>query len=254
MAEQPHDDGFRELQLGGKQLVFLFMAATVVSVVIFLCGVLVGRGVRAERSGIESSVEASAAEPVLAPQVAPASVPAVPAGSDPTQAAPPPEASEFTYFDRLGDAKETPEPLAQAGKVAVAAPAPVIEPDRRPSRTGASTVAAPSATAAMAGGRPPAPEGKPSPAVSPSPEPSTDAASTERGYVVQVAALNARADADVVAKRLSEKGYAAYVVSPAGGTATVFRVRIGSFKSRREAEAMASKLEKEEQFKPWVTL
>ena len=40
------DEGFREIQLNGKQLVFLFMAATVVSVVIFLCGVLVGRGVR----------------------------------------------------------------------------------------------------------------------------------------------------------------------------------------------------------------
>ena len=38
------DEGFREIQLNGKQLVFLFMAATVVSVVIFLCGVLVGRG------------------------------------------------------------------------------------------------------------------------------------------------------------------------------------------------------------------
>ena len=42
------DDGFHEIQLSGKQLVFLFMATTVVSVVIFLCGVLVGRGVRGE--------------------------------------------------------------------------------------------------------------------------------------------------------------------------------------------------------------
>jgi hypothetical protein len=45
------DDGFHEIQLSGKQLVFLFMATTVVSVVIFLCGVLVGRGVRAEAMG-----------------------------------------------------------------------------------------------------------------------------------------------------------------------------------------------------------
>jgi hypothetical protein len=36
------DEGFHEIQLNGKQVVFLFMAATVVSVVIFLCGVLVG--------------------------------------------------------------------------------------------------------------------------------------------------------------------------------------------------------------------
>ena len=46
MASTTTDDGFHEIQLNGKQLVFLFMAVTVVSVVIFLCGVLVGRGVR----------------------------------------------------------------------------------------------------------------------------------------------------------------------------------------------------------------
>ena len=50
MASSTTDDGFHEIQLNGKQLVFLFMAATVVSVVIFLCGVLVGRGVRTERT------------------------------------------------------------------------------------------------------------------------------------------------------------------------------------------------------------
>src|SRR4029077_13785900 len=42
-----HDDGFHEIQLSGKQLVFLFMATTIVAVVIFLCGVQVGRGVKA---------------------------------------------------------------------------------------------------------------------------------------------------------------------------------------------------------------
>lgn len=52
MAGTTQDDGFHEIQLNGKQLVFLFMAATVVTVVIFLCGVLVGRGVRLERGGV----------------------------------------------------------------------------------------------------------------------------------------------------------------------------------------------------------
>jgi hypothetical protein len=42
-------------------------------------------------------------------------------------------------------------------------------------------------------------------------------------------------------------------VSPASGTPTVFRVRVGKFPTRREAETVASKLQKEEQFKPWVT-
>ena len=62
MTTHAQDDGFHEIQLNGKQLVFLFMAATVVSVVIFLCGVLVGRGVRSAQD-IESQSAARSAEP-----------------------------------------------------------------------------------------------------------------------------------------------------------------------------------------------
>jgi cell division septation protein DedD len=67
-----------------------------------------------------------------------------------------------------------------------------------------------------------------------------------------VAALNVRSEADAIVKRLSAKGYAAYVHSPPGA-ANVFRVRVGGYKTRREADAVAAKLQKEEQFKPWVT-
>ena len=45
-ALEADEDGFHEIQLNGKQLVFLGMTTTLVSVVIFLCGVLVGRGVK----------------------------------------------------------------------------------------------------------------------------------------------------------------------------------------------------------------
>ncbi len=45
MAE--YDDGaYYEVQLNNKQLVFFFMAALAIAVVVFLCGVMVGRGVR----------------------------------------------------------------------------------------------------------------------------------------------------------------------------------------------------------------
>ena len=70
---------------------------------------------------------------------------------------------------------------------------------------------------------------------------------------MQIAALNVRSEADAIAKRLSSKGYAAYVLAPAGGTPSVYRVRIGKFPTRREAETIAARLQKEEQFKPWVT-
>src|SRR5262245_37652425 len=80
------------------------MAATVVTVVIFLCGVLVGRGVRAERGvaiGDSAALVTENAEPIAPPPASPP--PATPAGSDPTKAAPPPAPAddELSYFNRL---------------------------------------------------------------------------------------------------------------------------------------------------------
>jgi cell division septation protein DedD len=111
---------------------------------------------------------------------------------------------------------------------------------------------APAPTAAAA---PPPPAVK-EPARAPAPAVTQAATAPEpsgQGFAVQIAALNVRSEADAIAKRLSSKGYAAYVMTPANGTPSVFRVRVGKFTTRREAETIAARLQKEEQFKPWVT-
>jgi cell division septation protein DedD len=231
VAQQIQDEGFHEIQLNGKQLVFLFMAATVVSVVIFLCGVLVGRGVRAERSLVDT---ASIATPADTPTQPPSTPAATPAGSDPRTAAAPPPAEDLSYFNRLEKPNAAPEQLK---------PAPAER-------------SAPALRAA-----PPAPQPPPAPAATPTEKPqpappAVDAAAAEpagQGFAVQIAALNVRSEADAIARRLSSKGYAAYVLSSANGTPSVYRVRVGKFPTRREAETIAARLQKEEQFKPWVT-
>jgi cell division septation protein DedD len=237
VAHQVQDDGFREIQLNGKQLVFLFMAATVVSVVIFLCGVLVGRGVRAERGGVADQSTLTAAE--TTPQQ-PATPTPAPAGSDPTAAAAPPPADDLSYFNRLEKQNAPAEQLKPAPDRH--APVRNLAPAERP---------APAATRpAPAAPPPPAPAVKqPARAAAPetAPEPSG------QGFAVQIAALNVRSEAEAIARRLSSKGYAAYVLSPANGTPSVYRVRVGKFNTRREAESVAARLQKEEQFKPWVT-
>ena len=233
MSHPIQDEGFHEIQLNGKQLVFLFIAATVVSVVIFLCGVLVGRGVRAGQSTIADASPAGTVADTSPQQPAAAPAP-TPAGSDPTAAAPPPEAADdLSYFERLQKSKAPAEQLkpASEGKAPVVdRPAPVAARETPP---------------------PPAPK---EPA--PTPAPVVDAARAEpvgQGFAVQIAALNVRSEADAIAKRLSSKGYAAYVLAPADGTPSVYRVRVGKFPTRREAESIAARLQKEEQFKPWVT-
>jgi cell division septation protein DedD len=69
-----------------------------------------------------------------------------------------------------------------------------------------------------------------------------------------VAALRERGEANAIIQRLAGKGYEAYLVEPnAGAPAPVFRVRVGRFKDRRAAEPVVRRLEREEQFKPWIT-
>jgi cell division septation protein DedD len=234
LASHASDDGFHEIQLNGKQLVFLFMAATVVSVVIFLCGVLVGRGVRAER-GLAAETAALGDVPV-ADAVSASNTP-MPAGSDPRVAAPPPAVDDLSYFNRLEKPqppaealKNVPSTAVEAAPPAGTAPPPAAEPPaaREPQGSTASTRPAPA----------PAQEAAPAPA--------------KPGYAVQLAALNSRSEADAMAKQLSSKGFAAYVLAPARGAPAIYRVRVGNFNTRREAETVATKLEKEVQFKPWV--
>src|SRR5262249_32942943 len=148
-----------------------FMAATVVSVVIFLCGVLVGRGVKTERAG--SSADAAAVAAVAEPASPTSTVTSPPAaGTDPTAAAPPTTVGDLTYFGRLD--KKSP-PLEELRPTA----APAAAADReRSSLTNAPPASAPSSKSAAAA----APIATPA-LHSPSPSIGGD------GYVVQVAAV-----------------------------------------------------------------
>ena len=236
LAQHSQDDGFHEIQLNGKQLVFLFMAATVVSVVIFLCGVLVGRGVRAERPLSDGTVaSAPPTEPTTGRPAQPASPPA---DTDPRNAAPPVPVDEapLTYPRRLEDSKATKESLKKGDK-----PAPLEKPALVPEKQ--APLAQKSATPAAPPPQKTAPQ---------KPAPATPAADASSEFTVQIAAYNARGDAEATVRRLASKGYHAYVEPPGNGAA-MYRVRVGKFKTRHDAEPVAAKLQKEESYKPWIT-
>jgi cell division septation protein DedD len=207
------DEGFHEIQLNGKQLVFLFMAATVVAVVIFLCGVMVGRGVvRVQQiADLASAAAAAPTDPTLVRQ------PTLSSSPDPATDAPLSTQETLTYPDRLAEQDPPAETLREA-------PPPIPEPAAEP-------LPAAKAAPVDSGVR-----GEPA----------------GNGFVVQVAAVRERGEADTIARRLTTRGYPAFVTSPAGAP-HLFRVRVGKYQDRREAESIAARLEKEEQFKPWIT-
>jgi cell division septation protein DedD len=184
--------------------------------------VLVGRGVRAERAtGAETAAlnEPPAADAAV--ETSGASV--ISPGQDPTvAAAPPPTTDDLSYPDRLGRSASAEEVLKSEPEATVRPPA-ADKPAPSP--------APPTETV-----------GAPDPAEAPGP-----------GFAVQVAAFNVKREADAVARRLADKGYAAYVQSPADGRPSVYRVRVGTFKTKREADTVAARLKKEEKFIPWIT-
>ena len=227
MPELTHDaeDGFHEIQLSGKQLVFLFMATTLVSVLIFLCGVLVGRGVRAERGG-EEAISASAAPAAPATDTAPSTV--VPPPS------PPPE-QPLTYDKTLRDAKPPADTLKKAPETP---PAAAQNP--------------PPATAAQQPATAAAPPAAEKPATPPPARADVPTSGRPGTWVIQVHALQNRDAATTFVRTLASKGYPAFLLNPAAGSPQIYRVQIGGYRDRGEAEQVARRLEKEEQFKPAI--
>jgi cell division septation protein DedD len=79
-------------------------------------------------------------------------------------------------------------------------------------------------------------------------------ASTGRAgqWIVQVISLQDRGAAAGIAKRLSGKGYPAFVLDPSPGAPRIYRVQVGGFADKNDAEQAARRLEKDEQMKPLV--
>jgi cell division septation protein DedD len=228
VSEFTHDtaeDGFHEIQLSGKQLVFLFIVTTTVIVVVFLCGVKVGRGARVAQ-GDEPEPSALAATASPDPQPAPEAV-------EPRPTEPPPPAAEepdkLTYSGVLkgkepGEASLKPEEDVKA-------PAPAPEPKPK----AVTPVPPPAAPAAAdAGGIPTA--GRPG------------------AWAIQVIATRDRNMATSIVKRLGGKGYPAFLVNPpAGKDPGFYKVHVGRYKDRGEAERVSQRIKKEEQFQSWIT-
>ena len=232
-----NDEGFREIQLNGKQLVFLFMAATVVLVVTFLFGLLVGRGAPGRTETAGTSGGDVVADRAIAP-LPENSPPAAPATG--TQAAnkTEPGAEELSYAERLlrdtppeeklkPSARATPEPAPPARAVQE----PVATPP--PPQPAAAPPAMPPARTASSGPQASDPRGP--------------------GFAVQVSISETRKEADQLASQLIAKGYPAFVVDPVKGTPKqIYRIRVGKYKTRRDAEEVLARLEKNEHFKPWI--
>src|SRR3972149_906138 len=211
-----YDDGaYYEVQLNNKQLVFFFMAALAIAVVVFLCGVMVGRGVRDATLAVAQN------------DIAAGTLPKATSASRATTAAARPE---LDYTPRLesDEVQKSLEPMRSTSPENTASPAP------------REVASAPRASA---------PETAPPPP--PAPRRASTLGADSGPFTIQVVALKTEDAAQSLLSRLKGKNYRAYL--EAGSDAGLHRVRVGRFATRAEAETVAAKLRDEEKFRPYIT-
>jgi len=241
------DDAFSNLKLTQKQTVFLIGASMVLLGVSFIAGVQVGRGVRGTLPPALYS-EATVPDAPLPNDLPPP--PPVQTGNSQS-----PEGivkETVTYPDRLtqpGPANEsltdTPAVRNEVLPAESIVDASAVAPDEV--STGAAPAAGASTSDATTDRGPAGPTaGSSASEATAFPEPPGS------GLAVQVSAFRNRREADAMAGRLASKGYAAYVVAPAPGAPNLFRVRIGKFANRADADRVVTRLSREERLEPWI--
>jgi len=231
------DQNFHEIQLSGKQLVFLFISAVGVAVVIFLLGVSVGRGVRGVALA-GAGVDTAPSDTVVSTNPPPA-----------TQPGP----GELSYHNALqGSGRAgagTPPPTPASEPVtppASSAPPPAAPPAATPPPQTQPQQTAPASKTPSQSQPPPAPAPPPqkpqAAAEKTDPPQKGPKAASSGAWVVQVMALRSKEGADKLVSDLKNKGYPAFVVNPAN---SLYRVRVGPFAKRAEADQIAGRLAKE---------
>lgn len=219
------DQSFYEIQLNTPHLVLAILGAAVVGVAIFWLGVVIGSG----QSGVGDSSEWEGAVPAQQETAATT------------------EEDPLEFYDAVGEPTAQEEPTAggAAGETEQATPPAQAEstPDERDFQAAepvdeprAPVVADSSATVTGPAGLPRAD------------------ASLVSGWIVQVRSTQVENEANALQVGLARDGFPAFVVSVVVSGETWYRVRVGRYPSRDEAEQVeAALLTRSDVETTWVT-
>ena len=239
MAEY-EEAGYYEIQLNNKQLVFFFMAAVAISVVLFLCGVMVGRGVR------DATLAAGGNSIMSKP----------PAGKSMKTTVPPADVRRELDFPKRLESEKVDAELQTPKTNPEELLASVKKSKKTSKTTGRATAPSPKVGSSAEASKEASNQSKRTRSTATPPTRTSPAApgviGAERGaFTIQVVALRTEEAAASLVKRLKDARYRAYLEP--GGSAGLYRVRVGRFDSRSQAEQVAVQLREVEKFKPYIT-
>lgn len=237
---ESNDQSYYEIALTNRQAIFFFVFLLVFVLLVFLSGVWVGRSGQKEmleKARLEAAASASQIELAGIPEVQIG--PGGRAGEEPasppdlSSLEPPRPAGPTTLAQDVGAGGG--ETGAPENEPAPAEPAPV-EPEPPPVQPAPAPVRAAPETAV------------------PEPAPAASAPAASGSFVIQVFSTKDESQAKKVHADLQKAGFKAFMSPVKIGSSTNFRVRIGPFAQRSQADQTAVKVkEKFRRFDTWVT-
>lgn len=160
--------------------------------------------------------------------------------------------SEFTFYETLK--KQSHDPGGTVGLTPSNAPSTAPVPSKSTTAATPPKSAAPAPSKSTTAAVPP-----PSHAEAPKPAPAknrvidtTTARNSGLRYTIQVAAFGQQSMAEQMIKALNKKGHDAYLVTASSSNGKTYRVRVGRFATREEADRVAKQLATKERLHPFI--
>lgn len=254
---EPHEPSYYEIALTNRQVVVAFVILLICVLAAFFSGVWIGRESSARAT--QEAMVRNTPPPAQQEGKSLEELDFFDSRGKKGKAGKPQEAAAApggTLAEDVGVKKPAEQPPAQeepapaARQAQETAPLPDPAQERR-NRRKARNEAAEEAPPAPA----PAPEAPaPAPAKSSKTAKTTPAPAVPKGsYVIQVFSSPDQAQADRIRGRLVDGGQKAYLSPIDHGGRTMYRVRIGPFKTRADAQTVADKVRKGYKLDTWVT-
>ena len=228
------EKSYYEIQLDNKQLILVFLAAVTVCALIFVLGVMVGKGqkeaelatvAKPESTVAQAEEDSSQPEEPKSEQVLPISKEPKKEKTDSKPDAdvrtPEKNADQYTFYDLDKNDEKTKEeePVKQKAETTDVSTEKAQKPAEQPVEE----------------------------------QPKTTRSADAAKYTIQILATPSRSRADERIKFLKSKGYSPFLDEHKTDNGSVYRVRVGRFADDIAAKAAATKMKTELKLEPWVT-
>lgn len=235
------EKSYYEIQLDNKQLILVFLAGLVLCVLVFVLGVMVGKG---QKEAEMASITTARPEPQVA-KSEPDIKPPQQAKQNLQAEEKVPPVSKPAVKGEKPQKKEAAAPSSKARSATAKEEYSFYDLDKKDTQANAD-LEKPAAK--------PAPASKPAVSQKPAATEKTDQSSNGIAYTVQIMATASKEKADAQVTSLRARGYKPFLDEFKTQGGVVYKVRVGKFNDSAGARELAARLKQDMKLETWVAV